>query len=315
LVADGGGRGAGVLVERAGDALARSRSEASISTSQFDSTPNWPTATSRTTRAVARHPWRDAGRHDHRHRRWAGRAIDQGAFTCSPGAAVQCGLTDLAPGESESLEVHIRSLRPGRLIDDVTASDDQFDPNYANDSATVIATVTPRATAARVRIVPVRRVATPGHVVSFIVTVGAVKPAPGVKPTVCVMPPSQLRVVHAPGAVAPARRLCWDADALVDGSPRTFTLLRARRLIIHNDARGAGQAYRFEPRGRPGGGHRRGAAAAGRRVPIALGARPDRLLISLLLRQQRGCFRLGRGRRATLPAVNAGVNRLPGLAV
>jgi hypothetical protein len=161
LVADGGGRGAGVLVERAGDALARSRSEASISTSQFDSTPNWPTATSRTTRAVARHPWRDAGRHDHRHRRWAGRAIDQGAFTCSPGAAVQCGLTDLAPGESESLEVHIRSLRPGRLIDDVTASDDQFDPNYANDSATVIATVTPRATAARVRIVPVRRVATP----------------------------------------------------------------------------------------------------------------------------------------------------------
>ena len=33
----------------------------------------------------------------------------------------------------------------GELIDDVTASDDQFDPNYANDSAKTTATVTPRA--------------------------------------------------------------------------------------------------------------------------------------------------------------------------
>ena len=116
----------------------------------------------------------------------------------------------------------MRPLRPGLLIDDVTASDDEFDPNYANDSAKTTATVTPSATAAKVRIVPVRPVASPGHVVGFVVTVGVIKPVPGVKPTVCVTLPRQLHVVHAPGAVADAGRLCWDTDALVNGSPRTF---------------------------------------------------------------------------------------------
>jgi hypothetical protein len=69
---------------------------------------------------------------------------------------VQCSLADLAPGASETLELHL------------------------------------------------------------------IKPVPGVKPTVCVTLPRQLRVVRAPGAVAGAGRLCWDADALVNGSPRTF---------------------------------------------------------------------------------------------
>jgi len=147
-------------------------------------------------------------------------AIDSGAFTCSSGTPVQCSLADLAPGTSETLELHIRPLRPGRLIDDVTASDDEFDPNYTNDSAKTTATVTPRGTAAKVRVVPIQPVASPGHVVGFVITAGVIKPVPGVKPTVCVTLPRQLRVVRAPGAVAAAGRLCWDADALLNGSPR-----------------------------------------------------------------------------------------------
>lgn len=148
--------------------------------------------------------------------------IDPGAFTCSSGAVIQCNLAELAPGASETLVVHVRPLRPGRLIDGVTASDNQLDPNYANDSAKTIATVTRRATAAKVRIVPLQPVATPGHVVSFVVTIGALRRVPGVTPKVCVTLPSQLRVTRAPGAVASRGRLCWAADALVNGAPRSF---------------------------------------------------------------------------------------------
>ena len=177
-------------------------------------------------------------------------AIDPGAFTCSSGAAVQCSLAELAPGASETLEVHVRPLRPGELIDDVTASDDQFDPNYANDSAKTTVTVMPRGTAAKVRIVPVQPVASPGHVVGFVVTVGVIKPIPGVKPTVCVTLPRQLRVVRAAGAVAGGGRLCWDSDALVSGSPRTFRFSArvvsssATTLALHATLTGANFAAR-----------------------------------------------------------------------
>jgi large repetitive protein len=245
-----------VLVEPAGDALAGSTSDASISASQFDPTPSNDSGEATAVMPAPGAATADLVIQDHESsaqdtlggtlidtitvvNNGPGGAtgvdltdaldaaaqviaIDPGAFTCSSGAAVQCSLGELAPGESETLEVHIRPLRPGRLIDDVTASDDQFDPNYANDSARTTATVTPRGTAAKVRIVPIRPVASPGHTVGFVVTVGVIKPVPGVKPTVCVTLPKQLRVVRAAGAVAGAGRLCWDADALVNGSPRTF---------------------------------------------------------------------------------------------
>ncbi len=245
-----------VLVEPTGDAVAGSTSDASISASQFDPTPSNDSGEAAAPMPAPGAPMADLVIRDQESssqdtlggtlvdtitvvNNGPGEAtgvdltdaldaaaqvvaIDPGAFTCGSGAAVQCSLADLAPGASESLEVHVRPLRPGLLIDDVTASDDEFDPNYANDSAKTTATVTPSATAAKVRIVPVRPVASPGHVVGFVVTVGVIKPVPGVKPTVCVTLPRQLHVVHAPGAVAGVGRLCWDTDALVDGSPRTF---------------------------------------------------------------------------------------------
>jgi uncharacterized repeat protein (TIGR01451 family) len=149
-------------------------------------------------------------------------AIDPGVFSCSAGPPVQCSLADLAPGTSAAFELHIRPLRPGRLINAVTASDDELQPSYATDSAEAIAIVKPRRTAARVRIVSIEPVATPGHVVGFVVMIGAVKHTPGVMPRVCVALPAQLRVTAAPGALAGRSRLCWDADALVNGAPRTF---------------------------------------------------------------------------------------------
>jgi uncharacterized repeat protein (TIGR01451 family) len=245
-----------VFVEPAGDALAGSTSEASISAAQFDPTPANDSGAATAPMPLPGAPNADVVVQDHESssqdilggtltdtitvvNNGPGTAtlvdltdaldaaaqlisIEPGAFTCSSGAAIQCSLPDLAPGATETLEVHIRPLRPGQLIDAVTVSGDQFDPNYANDSATTIATVRPRGTAARVRIVPIQPVASPGHVVGFVVTIGVIKRVPGVTPSVCVTLPRQLRVTRAPGALAGARRLCWDADALVSGAPRTF---------------------------------------------------------------------------------------------
>ena len=245
-----------VLIEPASDALAGSTSEASISASQFDPIPSNDSDEATAAMPPAGAPMADLAIQEQESspqdtlggaiadtitviNNGPGTAtgvdltdaldaaaqviaIDPGAFTCSTGADIQCSLAELPAGASETLDLHIRPLRPGHLIAAVTVSDDQFDPNYANDLAKAIATVTSRKTAAKVRIVPVQPVATPGHVVGFVVTIGAVTHTPGVMPRVCVTVPSQLRVTTAPGAIAARRRLCWAADALVNGSPRTF---------------------------------------------------------------------------------------------
>jgi large repetitive protein len=245
-----------VLLEPGGDALAGSTSDASISAAQFDPTPSNDSGAATAPMPAPGAATADVAIQDHEsssHDTLGGTitdtitvvnngpgaatgidltaaldaaaqliSIEPGAFTCSAGADIQCTLAELAPGTSETLTAHVRPLRPGRLIGEVTASDDGFDPNYANDSAKTIATVTSRHTAARVRIVPIQPVATPGHIVGFVVTIGVIKPVPGVKPTVCATVPRQLRVTRAPGAVGGVGRLCWDADALANGTPRTF---------------------------------------------------------------------------------------------
>ena len=149
-------------------------------------------------------------------------AIQTGAFTCTSGLPLQCHLAELAAGSTASFALVVRPLRPGHLIDAVTVSGDQLDPSYANDFAKGTATVTPLSSAAKVRIVPIEPLATPGHVVGFVITVAATSHAPGVMPRVCVSVPRTLRVVAAPGAVAGPARLCWELDALVSGRPRSF---------------------------------------------------------------------------------------------
>jgi uncharacterized repeat protein (TIGR01451 family) len=161
-------------------------------------------------------------------------AIEPGAFTCSSGMPVQCHLSELAAGASHSFALVLRPLRPGHLIDAVTVSGNQLDPTYANDFAKAAATITPLNTAAKVRIVPIEPLATPGHVVGFVITVAATRHTPGVMPRVCVAVPRTLRVTSAPGAVAGRARLCWDLDALVSGRPMSFRF--SARIVA---ARGA----------------------------------------------------------------------------
>ena len=245
-----------VLAEPASDAVGGSTSEVSISAAQFDPTPSNDSGEVTAPMPLPGAPMADLAIQDHESssqdtlgttltdtitvvNNGPGTAtgvdltdaldaaaqvtaIEPGPFTCTTSAAVQCSLAELAPGASETLAVQVRPLRPGQLIDDVTASDNELDPSYANDSAKTTATITPRATEAKVRIVPIQPVANRGHVVGFAVTVGVTKPVPGVKPTVCVALPKQLRVTSSPGAVAGAGRLCWDLDALVNGAPRSF---------------------------------------------------------------------------------------------
>jgi hypothetical protein len=114
----------------------------------------------------------------------------------------------------------------------VAVSGNQLDPSYAEDFAKAAATVTPLRTAAKVRIVPIEALATPGHVVGFVVTVAATRRIPGVMPRVCVTIPRTLRVTSAPGAVAGRARLCWDLDALVTGKPMSFRFA-ARVVSAH----------------------------------------------------------------------------------
>jgi hypothetical protein len=135
---------------------------------------------------------------------------------------LQCHLAELAAGATQSLALVVRPLRPGHLINAVTVSGNQLDPSYANNSAKTTTTVTPLSTAAKVRIVPIEPLASPGHVVGFVVTVAATRRTPGVMPRVCVTVPRTLRVTSAPGAVVGKARLCWDLDALVSGRPMSF---------------------------------------------------------------------------------------------
>ncbi len=255
-----------VMMEPAGDATAGSTNDATISASQFDPTPadnsdatTAPTPLPDAPMADVSVQERESASRDaldgtltetvtvvnHGPGEATGvdltdaldeaaqvRAIEPGAFTCTSGLPVQCHLAELADGAAGSFTLVVRPLRPGHLIDAVTVSGDQLDPSYANDVAKAAATVTPLSTAAKVRIVPIEPLATPGHVVGFVITVAATRRTSGVMPRVCVAVPRTLRVTSAPGAVAGRARLCWDLDVLVRGSPRSFRF-SARVVSAH----------------------------------------------------------------------------------
>jgi hypothetical protein len=56
---------------------------------------------------------------------------------CQAGRAVRCQLGDLAPGDTATVRVHLRPIRPGPLTANATISSDDPDPSPANDTATV----------------------------------------------------------------------------------------------------------------------------------------------------------------------------------
>jgi uncharacterized repeat protein (TIGR01451 family) len=154
-------------------------------------------------------------------------AVKPGSASCVPGLPLQCTIDALPAGSSQTIELEVRPLRPGRFIAAATVSGDQFNPHLASDFATVAAAVTPRRTAARLRIVPVRPVAKAGQTVEFVVTAGVTEPVPGVEPNVCVALPSGLRLTSAPGATSSASQVCWRLTDLMSGQPQSFRF-RAR---------------------------------------------------------------------------------------
>ena len=144
-------------------------------------------------------------------------AVKPGSASCAPGLPLQCTIGALPAGSSQTIQVVLRSMRAGRLIAAATVSGDQFNPRLATDNAMAVAEITPRRSAARLRIVPVRPVTKAGQTVEFVVTAGVTKPVPGVMPKICVVLPSGLRLVSAPGATSSASRLCWRLTDLISG--------------------------------------------------------------------------------------------------
>ena len=152
-------------------------------------------------------------------------AVKPGSASCRSEAPLECSLDALPAGSSQTIELSLRPLRPGRLIDTATVSADQVDPNLANNLAKTAATVKRRATSARLRIVPSQPVAKTGQEVGLVVIAAVRKPTPGVAPMVCVTFPPGLRVTSAPGdASLIGARVCWGLTDLVSGRPRSFRL-------------------------------------------------------------------------------------------
>ena len=245
-----------VIVEPPGDAMTGSTDEASVIASQFDPTPANASNDATATMPAPTAPVADLAVEDHEssqtvplggditdtitvvnHGPGTATAVDltdglsaaaeliavkPGAASCSSETPLHCTFPSLAPGESFSVDLVFRELRPGRVIDAASVSADDAEPNYANDFAKATATVRRRSTAAKVRIVPVQPLVAAGQSVGFVVTVGVTRRTPGVLPKVCVSLPRQLKLRAAPGAMTTGSRLCWEVGALVSGRPRTF---------------------------------------------------------------------------------------------
>jgi uncharacterized repeat protein (TIGR01451 family) len=88
--------------------------------------------------------------------------VKPGSASCASRTPLICTIDALAKGASLTIELEVRPLRPGRLIDAVSISD--YEPNalLANDFATTTATVKPRRTArVRSRPTPTKRKSPP----------------------------------------------------------------------------------------------------------------------------------------------------------
>ena len=105
--------------------------------------------------------------------------VNPGSASWASSTPLVCTIDVLPAGASQTIDLEVRPLRPGRLIDAVSVSDDQPNSQLPNDFAMTAAAVKPRSTAARLRIVPVRPVSKAGEVVEFVVIAGVTKPVPG----------------------------------------------------------------------------------------------------------------------------------------
>jgi hypothetical protein len=150
-------------------------------------------------------------------------AVKPGSASCSSSTPLVCRIDKLTAGSSLTIDLEVRPLQPGRLIDAVSVSDDEPNPLLTHDFATTAATVKPaasvkpRRTAARLRIVPLQPEAKAGEAVQFVVIAGVTEPVAGVAPKICVTLPSGLRLTSAPSASATASGVCWRLTELIGG--------------------------------------------------------------------------------------------------
>jgi len=159
-------------------------------------------------------------------------AVDPGSASCAPGLPLQCTIDAIPAGSSQTITLKVRPLHAGRFIGAATVSGDQFNPHFASGFAMAAAAITPRRTAARLRIVPVRPVTKPGQTVEFVVTAGVTKPIPGVEPKICVVLPPGLRLIAAPrDAATGASMLCRPFTDLIRDRPQSFRF-RARVVAV-----------------------------------------------------------------------------------
>ncbi len=120
--------------------------------------------------------------------------------------------------------ITVRNAGPatGALIDAASVSGAQFDPNYANNVAKALAHVSMRSTVARVRVVAIQPLTTPGQRVGFVITASVAGRTPGLAPVLCVALPAGLRLRSAPGATRRGSLLCWDLRELISGRAQSF---------------------------------------------------------------------------------------------
>jgi uncharacterized repeat protein (TIGR01451 family) len=149
-------------------------------------------------------------------------AVRPGRASCRSSTPLICSIEALPDGASTTIDFELRPLRPGHLINGVSVSDDEPNALLAHDFAKTAATVKPRRTAARLRIVPLPPVARAGQMVEFVVIAGVTEPVPGVAPKICVTLPSGLRLSSAVSASATPSHACWSLVDLISGRPQSF---------------------------------------------------------------------------------------------
>jgi hypothetical protein len=173
-------------------------------------------------------------------------AVKPGSASCTSTTPLVCTIDALPAGASLTIDLEVRPLRPGHLIDAVSVSDKEPNRLISHDFAMTTATVKPRRTAARLRIAPSRTVAKAGQVVELVVIAGVTKPVPGVAPRICLTLPPGLRLTSAPRARATRSRVCWPLVDLVRGRTQRF---RLKARVGHVPRSGA----TFQIRGRLAG--------------------------------------------------------------